>query len=83
MSNIYNIQQNLLSIFEQIEENEGELTPELELALQINQANFKNKVRDYTKVIQQFETDIKAIKEEKDRLNSLQKSKENTINSLK
>ena len=58
MSNIYNIQQNLLSIFEQIEENEGELTPELELALQINQANFKNKVRDYTKVIQQFETDI-------------------------
>ena len=51
MSNIYNIQQNLLSIFEQIEENEGELTPELELALQINQANFKNKVRDYTKVI--------------------------------
>lgn len=83
MSNIYNIQQNLLSIFEQIEENEGELTPELELALQINQANFKNKVRDYTKVIQQFEIDIKAIKEEKDRLNSLQKSKENTINSLK
>ena len=24
MNNIYNIQQNLLSIFEQIEENEGE-----------------------------------------------------------
>lgn len=83
MNNIYNIQQNLLSIFEQIEDNDGELTPELEAALKINQDNFKVKIQDYSKVIQQFETDIKAIKEEKDRLNSLQKSKEATINRLK
>lgn len=83
MNNIYDIQQNLLSIFEQIEDNDGELTPELENALKITQDNFKTKVRDYTKVIQQFETDINAIKEEKNRLNALQKSKESTMNRLK
>ena len=30
MANIFNIQQELFDIFNQIEENEGELTPELE-----------------------------------------------------
>ena len=37
MSNIYNIQQDLLALFGAIEDNEGDLTPELEEALAIKQ----------------------------------------------
>ena len=35
MANIYNIQQYLFSIFDELEENGGELTPELEEQLNI------------------------------------------------
>lgn len=83
MASIYNIQQDLLDIFAQVEENEGELTPELEEQLNITQDEFKDKIQAYTNVIKQFELEIKGIKEEQDRLNNLKKSKEKTIDRLK
>jgi FtsZ-binding cell division protein ZapB len=83
MSNIYQISQELLSIFDEIEENGGELTPELEKALEVNRASFASKVKDYTNVIKMMQTDIAAIKDEKARLSDLQKSKEKTIERLK
>lgn len=83
MANIYDIQEELLSIFNAIEENEGELTPELEEALTIKQEEFNYKVKSYGDVIKQLELDIFGIKQEKDRLNELQKSKEKTIERLK
>ena len=81
--NIYQIQQNLLDIFEQIEENEGDITPEIEEQLAISQQDFKNKVKSYGDVIKLLESDIDSIKKEKARLNDLQKSKEKTIERLK
>lgn len=83
MANIYNIQQELLDIFDEIEANEGELTPELEEALSIKQEEFENKIKSYSCVIRQLESDLGAIKEEKARLDSLKKSKEKTIERLK
>lgn len=83
MASIYNIQQNLLDIFNQIEENCGELTPELEEQLNISKDEFEDKIKSYTCVIHQLESDLCAIKEEKDRLDSIKKSKEKTIESLK
>lgn len=83
MANIYNIQQNLLDIFNQIEENCGEITPELEEQLNISKDEFEDKIKSYTCVIHQLESDLCAIKEEKDRLDSIKKSKEKTIESLK
>lgn len=83
MSNIYNIQQELLSIFEEIEENYGELTPEIEEKLAITQESFKNKIKSYIGVINSLNDDLFAIKNEKARLNDLQKSKEKTIERLK
>lgn len=83
MANIYNIEKDLLSIFDELEDNEGELTPELEEKLIIKQDEFKAKIKSYSNVIKMLECDIKAIKEEKDRLNNLQKSKEKTIERLK
>lgn len=83
MANIFNIQQELFDIFNQIEENEGELTPELEKSLKITQDEFKDKIQAYTAVIKQLEVDLAAIKDEKARLDSLKKSKEKTIERLK
>lgn len=83
MASIYNIQQNLLDIFNQIEENCGEITPELEEQLNISKDEFEDKIKSYTCVIHQLESDLCAIKEEKDRLDAIKKSKEKTIESLK
>lgn len=80
--NIYQLQQDLLNIFEEIEENEGELTPEIEEKLNITEESFKQKISDYTNVIKLLQADIVQIKSETDRLKSLQKSKEKTINRL-
>lgn len=83
MANIYQISQELLSIFDEIEENGGELTPELEEQLNITEESFKCKVKNYTDVIKTLQNDIVNIKSEKARLNDLQKSKEKTIDRLK
>lgn len=83
MSNIYNIKNELLAIFAEIEENEGELTPELEEQLNITQEEFRDKIKSYSNVVKMLENDIIDIKAEKARLNDLQKSKEKTIERLK
>lgn len=83
MSNIFNLKQELLDIFNEIEENDGELTPELEEALNIRQEEFKDKIKSYSNVVKMLENDIIDIKEEKARLSDLQKSKEKAIERLK
>lgn len=83
MSNIFNIKQELLAIFNELEENGGELTPELEKQLNITQEEFRDKIKSYSNVVKMLENDIIDIKTEKARLNDLQKSKEKTIERLK
>ena len=81
--NIWQIQQELLDIFNELEENGGELTPELEDKLNITQSEFKNKIENYLYVIKQTESDINACDAEAKRLTSLKKSKQNTIDRIK
>lgn len=83
MASIFNIQQDLYAIFNSIEENEGEITPELEEALTIKREEFSTKIQGYVSYIKQLELDNKGIKEEIARLKDLQKSKEKTIDKLK
>ena len=83
MASIFNIQQDLYAIFDSIEENEGEITPELEEALTIKREEFSTKIQGYVAYIKQLELDNKGIKEEIARLKDLQKSKEKTIDNLK
>ena len=83
MANIYQIKQELLSIFDELEENGGELTPELEEQLNITQEEFRDKIKSYSNAVKMLENDIIGIKAEKARLNDLQKSKEKTIERLK
>lgn len=83
MSNIFNIKQELLAIFDELEENGGELTPELEEQLNIRQEEFRDKIKSYSNVVKMLENDIVGIKAEKARLTDLQKSKEKIIVRLK
>ena len=82
MSNIFDIQQDLYSIFEQIEENGGELTEELEQKLDITQESFKSKVEAYINVIKQTKNDIELCKQENKRLKERQQVKQNLIDRL-
>lgn len=73
--NIYEISQALLDIYNELEENGGELTEELEKALTITQADFKQKVRDYASVIKQVDLDMAGIDQEVKRLKAYKESK--------
>lgn len=83
MANIYQIKQDLLAIFDELEENGGELTPELEEQLNISKEEFRDKIKSYSDVVKMLENDIIDIKAEKVRLSDLQKSKEKSIERLK
>lgn len=80
--NIWQIQQDLLAIFDELEENGGELTEELEEQLAISQENFRSKVESYTNVIKSVKADIAAIDQESKRLAELKKSKTAIVDRL-
>lgn len=81
--NLYNIEREYIELTELLIENGGELTPELEERLAINSEQIEQKGRGYGFVIKQLANDIKTIKEEKKRLDSLLKSRENASKRLK
>ena len=82
MSSIFDIQQDFYSIFQEIEENGGELTEELEEKLGITQEEFRSKVEAYINVIKSEKNDIELCKQESKRLRERQKVKENLIDRL-
>lgn len=81
--NIFQLAYELQDIINELEENGGEITPEIEEQLDINQEGVKRKVEAFTQVIHQLESDIEAIKNETKRLADLKKRKEATIESVK
>lgn len=81
--NIYQIEQELLDIFDEIEENEGELTPELEEKLSISEVELKDKLSKYYKVIKTYNSDIDYCKNETKRLRQLNQTRENVVDKLK
>lgn len=80
--NIYQIQEELLNAYDELEENGGELTPELEEKLTITQEEFKTKIKDYTSLIKSLESDIKECKEEQERLKKYRNRKEKLHDKL-
>lgn len=80
--NIFEITQELQDVFAELEENGGELTPELEQQLTVTQNDFKQKVKSYSELIKCTEAEIKLIDEEVDRLKTLKESKKKTIARL-
>ena len=80
---LYQITADQLELFNQIDELEGELTPELEEALKLNADNFEAKARGYIWHIKELESDIVTIDEEKARLDRIKKRNEKMIDRLK
>ena len=80
---IYNIGAEQLRINEMLEETGGELTPEIEEALVLNEQNFAVKVDGYINTIAKY-TDIEdAIANEIKRLSALKKTASNIKTNLK
>ena len=80
--NIWQIQQDLLDVFNELEENGGELTEELEEKLNVTQEEFKSKVKSYGEVIKQLKGEIDTIDKETARLKELKDAKNKVIERL-
>lgn len=80
--NIYQIKEDYLSILEEISTAEGELTPELEAKLTINEQELKEKSVNYACYIKKLEADNDIIKAEIERLKGLQSSNNSKIERL-
>ena len=78
---LYQIEQEYIELATLLEQEE--LTPEIETALSINQAELQGKAVAYAYVIKQAEHDIEAIKAEIARLQALAKSEEKKADRLK
>ena len=83
MASIYNITTELEDIFLELEENGGELTPELEEHLAITQDNLKSKLDGYRKAYTVLNLEAESCKKEEQRLAVLRKTKENNAERLK
>ena len=83
MDSLYNIEQELLDVIATLEDNGGELTPELEERLIIGQDNLREKLTSYVAVINKMTAQIDACKCEEKRVSSLRKSRENTLDRVK
>ena len=81
--NIFNIQFEYQQLFNELIENGGEITPELELALQINKDNFHSKSENYAYITKQFDGEIDIIDNEIKRLQQAKKTREKAIDRLK
>ena len=79
---LYSITAELNAILAAIEDNGGEITPEIENALAINDEQFATKAVDYGHAILNLKAMAAAAKAEKDRLANLQKFYENTQKRL-
>ena len=83
MQSLYEISNELLSIFNEIENNDGEVNEEQLAALEITQEQLNEKLTSYKKAIRVWEADINACKEEEKRIKNARSVKENRINKLK
>ena len=61
MANIYNITTELEDIFLELEENGGELTPELEERLRITQDSLKDKLDGYRKAYTMLNLEAESL----------------------
>ena len=83
MGSLYQISEDILNIFAEIEANEGEVSEEQLQCLEIAEEQLHEKLASYKKAIRCWESDINACKEEEKRIKAARTVKENRINKLK
>jgi hypothetical protein len=81
--NIFKIQSEYQQIVNELIDNGGQLTPELELALQITKDNFHSKSENYAFITRQFDAEMDIIDAEIKRLQQAKKTREKAIERLK
>ena len=82
MKNLFNIDAELYEVYNEIENNGGEMTPELEATLEITEAERLTKGEGYVYVIKQLRSQSDMIKSEIKRLQELAKRYENSAQIL-
>lgn len=83
MSSLYQIKSDILSIFNQIEESEGEITEDQDNYLTIKQEELVSKLDNYYKAILSWKADVDNCKQEEKRIASVRKKYDNRIDRLK
>ena len=83
MESLYTISNELLSIFNEIETNDGEVTEEQLELLDITKDKLDEKLISYKKAIRCWEADVDACKQEEKRIKAARQVKENRIGKLK
>ena len=79
---LFKIKEQYLSILEELNETEGEITPEIAEKLAINEGDLKDKAVNYALYIKKLEADNKTISEEVSRLQELKARNSKKIDSL-
>jgi len=83
MATLYEIQNDLLNLFDQIEEAEGEITKEQSEQLEIAEGQLESKSIAYYSIIKKEEGTITSIDEEIKRLTAMKKRSNTLITNLK
>ena len=79
---LYQIEQDYLSLINEIEESDGELSQEVQDALVINEGQLKQKSISYLEVIKTKEAFNKNVDEEIKRLQAIKKRNNTLVNRL-
>jgi hypothetical protein len=82
MKNLFNIDAELYEVYSAIENNGGEMTPDLEAALEITEAERLTKGEGYVYVIKQLKSQSELLKAEAKRLLEIAKQYENSADKL-
>lgn len=80
---LYRISADLQELYEELENNGGELTPEIEDKLTIRQSELSTKLDNYVKMVKHCEMFIEACKAEKSRIDNIKKRYENMAKRFK
>lgn len=80
---LYNINKQYVEIINELFENGGEITPELEAVMAENSDEFDEKGENYMKAIRNIEADALKFKEEAAFFTDKQKRAEKTVDTLK
>lgn len=79
---LFEIQAGLEDIFDTLEENGGELTPELEEALAVHENDLKDKLSGYVYAVRKMKSEIEACKTEKKRIDDIKKRNEKNVSYM-
>jgi uncharacterized protein (DUF2235 family) len=83
MITLFNLSQEQQMLNSMLEESGGELTPDIEQALQINETNFLVKAENYGKAILHYKAMEAVIAAEQDRLGEMKQRVQNASEKLK